>query len=93
MNTASPNRLFVAAYPAGMVYADRQREEAGDYKKVAFLPFSTLELEIYVDCPSELIEEIREHASTLQARAGEQYQISTSGQSITLGYSILEVQQ
>jgi hypothetical protein len=72
-------------YPAGIVFADRKNEVNGDYKTLAFLPYSTLILEIRKDCPSELVEEIKSTAATYQARRGEQFRISTCGQTVTLG--------
>ncbi|MBZ0158418.1 MAG: hypothetical protein K8I29_19645 [Alphaproteobacteria bacterium] len=79
------DRLFIGKFPAGLVYADREREEHGDYKRLAFLPYDTLELEIYPGCPVELRERIIKDASTLLARAGEHYPVSTSGQTVLLG--------
>lgn len=77
-------RLFAGVYTTGISYADREREVGGDYKRVAFLSFGTLELDIY-DSKSPLLAEIRKDAATIHARRGEQYQISTSGQTVTLG--------
>jgi hypothetical protein len=79
-------RLFMGVYPCGIVYADRKREVAGDYKRLAFLDYATLTLEIGRDCPNDLAGEIRKDASAIQARRGEQFQLSTSGQTITLGH-------
>jgi hypothetical protein len=78
------DRLFVGVYPAGFVYADRAREEHGDYKKVAFLPYSTLELEVR-DPKSPLLALVRAHAAKIQARRGEQYVVSGAGQTVLLG--------
>jgi hypothetical protein len=81
-------RLFIGIFPAGIVYADRQRERSGDYLRLAFLSYSSLELEIRPRCPSELADLIRAHAASLQSRRGEQYEISSCGQTITLGYGL-----
>ncbi|MGA2107227.1 MAG: hypothetical protein ABSH25_06250 [Syntrophorhabdales bacterium] len=79
------NRLFIGIYPTGVSYADRSREECGDYKRLAFLNFHTLALDIEKDCPADLRERIVADASTIQARRGQQFQTSTSGQTVTLG--------
>jgi len=79
-------RLFIGVYPTGIVYADRSREKHGDYARCGFLPFSTLVLELKSDCPKALRALIEKDAARLQARRGEQYQVSASGQTITLGH-------
>lgn len=82
-------RLFIGFYPEGIVYADRHVEEHGDYKKVAFLSYRTLELTLY-DCPSELKDDVISDANSYMNRAGEQINISTSGQKMTLGWGLKE---
>lgn len=79
-------RIFAGIYPEGIVYADRHRERGGDYARLAFLSFGTLKLEIEKDCPEELRPRIVADAERIQARKGERFQISTSGQTITLGF-------
>lgn len=78
-------RLFIGNFPAGIVYADRSREVAGDYAKCAFLPYDSLELEVDRACPPELRELIERHAASMQEQRGEDYQVSTSGQTVRLG--------
>jgi len=79
-------RLFIGTYPTGILYADRRRERHGDYLRLAFLPFRTLELEWEkVPIPLALREEIARHARSLQARRGEHYEVTTSGQTVLLG--------
>jgi hypothetical protein len=78
------DRLFAGVYPGGISYADRAREEHGDYAKVAFLPFDTLELVIYKP-KSPLLPLVREDAAKIIARRGEQFQVSASGQHVKLG--------
>lgn len=80
-------RIFVGVFPAGICYADRLTEKDGDYKKLAFLSFSTLKLEFRNDCPRELRDEIQQDAASLQARKGSAFQISTCGQTVVLGGS------
>lgn len=78
-------RLFVGIFPAGISYADRGRELHGDYAKLAFLAFATLELRVCDGCPAELRAEIEAHAATIQARRGEAFEVTASGQTVILG--------
>ena len=78
-------RLFIGIYPGGISYVDRHRERHGDYASLAFLPYDTLVLKVQRDCPKELRTEIEAHAATIQARRGEQYEVSTCGQTVRLG--------
>ena len=70
--------LFIGVYPTGLVYADKSIEREGDYHRVAFLPYNTLELKVY-DFGSPLLQAIRRDAHVIQARRGELFGISTSG--------------
>jgi hypothetical protein len=79
-------RIFAGVFPEGIVYADRKRERGGDYVRLAFLSFATLGLDIETDCPEELRPQILASAARIQARKGEQFQTSSSGQSVTLGW-------
>jgi hypothetical protein len=81
---ATDTQLFIGVFPAGISYADRTKEEDGDYKKIAFLPYRSLELEIHAP-RSELLPQIKEHAATIQARRGELFEVSTCGQTVKLG--------
>ena len=78
-------RIFACVFSTGVSYADRNTEEYGDYKRLAFLPFSTLELEFRKDCPAEFRSEIQKAAAKIQARRGLLYEISTCGQTVMLG--------
>jgi hypothetical protein len=78
-------RIFSGVFPCGIGYADRKVEVHGDYKKLAFLTFSTLELEFYGRVPEEFKADIIAHAAKIQAQAGQNYQVSTSGQYVQLG--------
>ena len=78
------DRLFVGVYPTGISYADRSREEHGDYAKVAHLSFQTLELTVYKP-KSPLLSMIRKHAAKIIARRGERFETSASGQYVILG--------
>ena len=79
------DRLFVGVFPTGISYADRSREKHGDYARCAFLPFGSLKLEIEHDCPAALRALIVKDAAKIQARRGEQYVVSGSGQTVLLG--------
>lgn len=79
--------LFAGIYPAGIVYADRRKTEHGDYRKAAFLAFSNLALTWY-RCPDDLRKLVQADAEALQAKQGEEYQTSTSGHTVTLGYDL-----
>lgn len=81
-------RIFSGVYPTGIVWADRYTEKNGDYKRLAYLNFGTLILEIENDCPNNLILSIESDAKEIQDKKGQEYQISTSGQTITLGSRI-----
>ncbi len=82
------DRIFVATLATGIGYADRTREEHGDWKRLAILFFSDLRADIEPDCPADLESQIRSHRATIQARRGELYQVSTSGQTITRGHAL-----
>lgn len=81
-------KIFAGAFPVGISYADTTREEHGDYKKIALLRYSDLELIVY-DAKSPLLGEVKEAAAKIQARRGEEYPVSMC-QTITLGYALKE---
>src|SRR5262245_36376077 len=85
--TTMQDRIFIGVYPGGIVYADRKVERNGDYKRLAFLAYSTLELKIERDCPKKLRPIIEAFAAGVQARRGEAFAISASGQTVILGKS------
>ena len=79
-------RLFAGIYPSGVIYADRYEDVDGDYKRIAFLPFSTLQLEWAPGVhPPELVEEVTADAAKIIARRGEDFEVSASGQTVKLG--------
>lgn len=84
----APDRLFIGVFPTGISYADRAREKDGDWARVAFLGYADLVLTIEPDCPDCLRLEITEHAATLQRRRGEAFEVSTAGQTVTLGHAL-----
>lgn len=81
-------RLFIGVYPCGLVYADRSREENGDYVKLAFLPYDTLELDLKSACPEDLGSHIKSDALHMQSMRGQKYRISSTGQTVTLGSKV-----
>jgi len=85
------DRLFIGVMPAGISYCDKTVEEHGDYKKLAFLPYDTLKLELREDCPEDLARTIRKDAASIQAKAGELYPVSATGQTVLLGSSLPEI--
>ena len=82
------DRLSACVMGTGISYADRGREQGGDYARLAFLYLATLELKFEEDCPAAFREAITHDAAEIQSRRGEEYQVSTCGQTITLGYAI-----
>lgn len=76
-------RLFIGVFPEALVYADRSREVAGDYVRLACLPYRSLRVEFEPDCPVDLRMEILAHAS--QYRVGQVLEVSSSGQTVRLG--------
>jgi len=83
-------RIFAGIYPSGILYSDRRRVQNGDYKRLGFLSFSTLSLDLEKDCPEDLADWIREDARRLQARVGEPFRISTAGQEVILGSELIQ---
>jgi len=72
--------LFIGVYPSGIQYADKRTG-----RNLAFLSFHTLELRFEADCPEGWQAIIRADASCIQARKGEEYVVSASGQTVLLG--------
>jgi hypothetical protein len=79
------NRLFAGVFPCGIVYADKGRAVAGDYARLAFLPYRELEVQFERDCPAAFRAVITADAAKVIARRGEQFEVSTCGQTVTLG--------
>jgi hypothetical protein len=80
---AKPDRLFVGTYCTGIVFCDREREQFGDYMKLAMVFFDSLDLKWYTDknkVPADLKEYIEASAQNYQSRRGELIAISVCGQ-------------
>lgn len=84
----SQDRLFIGIFPGGVSYADRSREVQNDYARLAFLPYDTLALDVRPECPDDLRARIEADAAELQARRGEQFQISACGHTVLLGSAL-----
>lgn len=74
--------LFAGVFPGGIVYADHSR----DHQQIAFLPYSTLELQwSKVDVSPQMRALIEADAAKMHARRGEHFRISASGHTVLLG--------
>ncbi len=81
-----PDRLFIGIFPAGIVYADREVQEHGDYKKIAFLSYTTLAVEWYgKSIEPSLRVAIEKDVAAMQARRGQKFEVSACGQYVVLG--------
>lgn len=83
-----PARVFCGVYPGGLVFADRNQEKGGDYKRLAFLCYATLKLEVEPDAPRALRTAIENHCTAMNLQPGEHFRISTCGQTIVLGTDV-----
>jgi hypothetical protein len=64
--TYTADDLFIGKYPTGLVYANKRVEVAGDYKRLAYLNYRTLALEVDKGCPKEFLALIQaDHARML----------------------------
>lgn len=80
------DRLFIGCYPTGLVYADRQVEEHGDYRRLAYLNYGTLKLDLEDNIPKELEDRIKKDHEKMLSMKGQPYQIAGNCV-ITLGYN------
>lgn len=83
--SSTSQRLFIGIFPGGVSYCDKACERHGDYVRVAFLPYTTLELILEDDCPIELMPLILADAKAFQARRGEFFRTSSCDQGVILG--------
>lgn len=77
--------LFIAVMPAGLSYYDPTQEQYGDYKRIAFLDYHTLTLTWHGHCTPDMEKAIRADVAAMRARRGEQYEVSSCGQTVMLG--------
>lgn len=82
------DRLFIGIFPAGISYADKEREEHGEWLRLAFFDFATLQLQVGSKCSEEFEKIIRRDAAQIMRKAGEQYETSGCGQTVTLGHAL-----
>jgi hypothetical protein len=79
-------RLFIGVFPEGLVYADRGREKNGDYVRLAFLSYRTLELTWEPNTLKHPCRNLILHsAQAMVAKKGEFFSTSISGQGVILG--------
>jgi hypothetical protein len=73
-------------FPTGIIYADRTRDDPStrDYKRLAYLNYATLKLDLEPDLNGELLNYVVNEASKIQQKKGERFQIA-GNMSITLG--------
>ena len=71
-------------HTTGLVYADRTRDdpETHDYKRLAYLNYATLQLQMEPDCNGELADYVRREAAKLQALKGQPFSIAGNMQVI-----------
>lgn len=82
------NRLFICSFPTGISYADRSRERDGDYRRLAFLPYGTLVLQLERDCPADLRARIEVDARRMAMLRGQDWPVSSCGQTVRLGSAV-----
>jgi len=85
--TTLNERLFICSMPCGISYADRGREEHGDYKRLAFHAYSSGALEFYRGS-DPWKEMITAHAA--QTPNGTRVSTSCCGQYVTMGHGVLK---
>lgn len=85
-------RLFQGVYSCGIVYADRAVERDNDYRRLAFLPYDTLQMDYEKDCPDMWRPLLEQKAAEMLARAGQRFALAQN-MSITLGSKIINERQ
>jgi hypothetical protein len=65
-------------FPTGIVYADRTRDDprTQDYKRLAYLNYASLQLDIEPDCKGELADYVKTEAAKIQAMQGQLFSIA-----------------
>jgi len=77
-------RIFCGCLTTGFIWADRWHERHGDYVRLAYMNYRTLELEIEKGCPAILVPDIKADAEALQAMKGQRYPLTATNE-VTLG--------
>lgn len=83
-----PDHLFIGTFSTGLFYSDKRRTVHGDYARCGAIYFHNLRIVIENDCPTDLRATIIEHAESIKQRVGQEYRISSSDQTVTLGYAL-----
>lgn len=87
---ATPEWLFIGTFPTCYSYADKRKEQHGDYKTVLRLFYNPLRIEITAankrNYP-EVLELAKEKLRRLQARVNEPLVVTASGQTTELNLS------
>jgi len=65
-------------FPTGLIYADRTRDDprTQDYKRLAYLNYASLQLDLEPDCKGELADYVKTEAAKIQAMKGELFSIA-----------------
>jgi len=79
------DRLFCGVFPSGIVWSDRGVREHGDYRRLAFLDYAHLNLQLSKGVPKHLEAEIRADAAEIIAKRGQRYDVSACRQYVILG--------
>ena len=71
-------------FPTGIVYADKTREDptTHDYKRLGYLNYGTLILDLEPDCKRDLAQYVTTQAAKLQAMRGQRFSIAGNMQVI-----------
>lgn len=80
--------LFIGVYPTGLVFSHRGLEKDGDYLRVGFMPYDTLELaeeRWFSELDPEIAALVREEVNDMKAKKGQLYPISSCNQTVLLG--------
>lgn len=81
-------RIFSCVMSGGLVsYSDKYVEVDGDYKRLASLDLGTLELAFRGTVRPDMRAWIKADAAKIQAKRGQQFQVSGAGQTVTLGFA------
>jgi hypothetical protein len=66
------------SFPTGIVYADRTRDDprTQDYRRLAYLNYASLQLDIEPDCKGELADYVKTEAAKIQAMQGQLFSIA-----------------
>lgn len=65
-------------FPTGLIYADRTRDDprTQDYKRLAYLNYASLQLDMEPDCKGELADYVKTEAAKIQAMKGQLFSIA-----------------